>query len=135
MPEGFRVTRCVFPPEGAPALGKDCKAALYWVWPRTADAGELTSFLERHLGEDLLNLAVDTPESEGKSEGDGGPPRISFVAAKPAQNGIGAWVRALTAEGIVAGWQDLCIVRAALGRWNGARMEPLEEEGISRVFG
>jgi hypothetical protein len=129
MPEGFRVVRCVFPPEGAPALGKDCKAALYWVWGKTADAGELAQSLKRHYGEDLLDLAVDA------GKGDGEPSRISFVVAKPAQNGIGGWVRALTAEGTVAGWQDLRIVRAALGRWNGARMKPLEEEGIPRVFG
>jgi radical SAM family uncharacterized protein/radical SAM-linked protein len=125
MPEGFRVIKCVFPPEGSPALGKECKAALYWIWARNTDPGELSSSLERHYGEDLLNLAVEN------EEGVSGFPRISFVVSRPAQNGIGGWVRALTAAGAAAGWQDLRIVRAALGRWNGARMEALAEEGIA----
>ena len=140
MPEGFRVIKCLFPAEGAAALGKDCKAALYWVWPRNADAGELSRSLERHYGEDLLNLSVD--DAEAGREGVRGLPRISFVISKPAQNGIGRWVKALTAAEAIDGWQgwqgrqgwhgwqDLCIVRAALGRWNGAQMEPLAEEGI-----
>jgi hypothetical protein len=145
MPEGFRVTKCVFPAEGAAALGKDCKAALYWVWARKAAAGELTLSLSRHYGEDLLNLFVDVDSGGNENKngnenengnGNGkkgvcGVPRVSFVVSGPAQNGIGGWVRALTAAGTVAGWQDLCIVRAALGRWSGGRMEPLAEEGIA----
>ena len=128
MPEGFRVEKCLFPAEDAAALGKDCKAALYWIWPRKADAGELSQSLKRHYGEDLLNLSVDDAEAEG--EGIRGLPRISFVVAKPAQNGIGRWVKALTAAEVIDGWQDLCIVRAALGRWSGTQLEPLAEEGI-----
>jgi hypothetical protein len=129
MPEGFRVVKCLFPPEGAAALGKDCKAALYWVWGGKADPGELLASLERHYGAHLLDLAAGEDGVRGA--------RISFVVSGPAQNGIGGWVRALTAAGAVAGWQDLRIARAALGRWNGAGMEPLagEGRGIARVFG
>jgi hypothetical protein len=134
MPEGFRVVKCLFPAEGAAALGKDCKAALYWVWAAGADAGELESSLNRHYGENLLqSLAAGTcckDEDENKNENGRGFSRVSFVVSKPAQNGIGGWVKALTAEGTIAGWQDLRIVRAALGRWNGAQLEPLAEEGI-----
>jgi hypothetical protein len=122
MPEGFRVGKCLFPADAA-TLGKDCKAALYWVWPRTADAEALSLSLKRHYGEHLLNLFAEAGGEEAH-----GFPRVSFVVSGPAQNGIGGWVRALTAAGI-AGWQDLCIVRAGLGRWNGAQMEPLAEEG------
>jgi radical SAM-linked protein len=147
MPDGFRVVGCAFPPEGSAALGKACKAALYWVWAKNADTDEFSQSLRRHYGEDLLHFSVSAAGTEeeteeetkaeakeeekgGKGEGVRGFPKISFVVAKPAQNGIGGWVRALTADG-AAGWQDLCIVRAALGRWNGARMEPLAEEGIA----
>jgi hypothetical protein len=131
MPEGFRVLKCLFPAEGAGSLGKDCKAALYWVWGGKTDAKELLSSLERHYGEHLLDSFAD-----GTGKGAYGP-RISFAVSGPAQNGIGAWVRALTAAGTVAGWQDLRIVRAALGRWDGAGIEPLagEGRGIACVFG
>ena len=54
--------------------------------------------------------------------------RVSAVLANPAQNGLGGWVKALAADGVVAGWHDMCIVRTALGRWNGKQMEPIGED-------
>jgi radical SAM-linked protein len=121
MPEGFRVRKCLFPAEDGPALGKECKAAHYLIWPREGRFLEpLAERLKSHFGEEALSLEAVEPEN--------GSRRISLVLAAPAKNGIGGWVKALVAEDLAAGWQDLCIVRTALGRWDGARMEPLSEE-------
>ncbi|MDR1048322.1 MAG: TIGR03936 family radical SAM-associated protein [Synergistaceae bacterium] len=119
MPDGFRVKACVPLPENAPALGKLCKAAHYRVRvERSEGVGNFLRLLEGHYGEDLLNASADGPW-------------ISFVVGKPAQNGIGGWVRALVAEGAAAGWQDLRIVRLSLGRWDGVRMKSLAEEDVT----
>ena len=124
MPDGFRVKRCGLMPEGAPALGKECRAAHYLVWARNgpfASAGtgaaELLTYMKRHYGESILNGYVEEAVFS----------RVSVVLANPAQNGIGGLVKALIADRVVAGWHDMCIVRACLGRWNGEQMEPIEE--------
>jgi len=108
MPEGFRVTKCFFPAEGA--LGKECRAAHYLVWLRNNfDTTELLQHMERHYGEAFLHGFVEQNM----------PSRISAVLADPAQNGIGGWVKILIADGIAAGWHDMCVVRVSLGRWHG----------------
>ena len=121
MPDGFRIKRCVLLPADAPVLGKNCKAAHYLIWSRNEyPAEELLQSLRSHYsGEDVLDIKIDDDS------------RVSFIVADPARNGIGGWVKSLIASERVAGWQDLCIVRTALGRWNGVQMEPLStEEGI-----
>ena len=122
MPDGFRVKRCGLPAEGAPALGKECKAAHYLVWTKNGlfagtGAAELLTYMERHYGESVLNGFVEQDLFS----------RVSVVLANPAQNGIGGLVKALIADSVVAGWHDMCIVRTCLGRWNGEQMEPTEE--------
>jgi len=116
MPSGFRVLRCRALAEDAPALGRDCRAAHYLIWPRNEDrVGEIASRLAEHYGEDVMKASV-----EGSERG----PGVSLVLANPAANGIGGWVKAMIASEFVAGWQDLCIVRTALGRWEEGRMKP-----------
>ena len=116
LPEGFRVMKCVLLTEGAPALGKDCKAAHYLVWTRNALASaDLLSHMENHYEKAVLNGLVEQAIY----------PKVSAVLANPAQNGIGGWVKALIVDGLVAGWRDMCIVRLGLGCWNGERMEEL----------
>jgi len=119
MPEGFRVTKCIFPAEGAGVLGKECKAAHYLVWTRNEPSpAELLSYMERHYREALLNGFIEEYKQAAFS-------RISAVLADPAQNGIGGLVKALVADRVIAGWHDMCVVRMALGRWNGERVEPI----------
>jgi hypothetical protein len=123
MPKGFRVKRGIFLPEEAPMLGKACQAARYWLWARDGhgcSASVLLDHVKGHFGEDVLFAEV-LEENYKKRAAD----RVSVVLANPAKNGIGGWVRALTAAGTVFGWQDLCIVRVALGRWEGERLYPL----------
>ena len=123
MPEGFHIRQSIALPEEAPALGKDCKAACYMIWRQDGHSSEpLWAHLKNHYGEDVLSGFVEEHDKIS---------RISFVLAAPARNGIGGWVRSLVASGVVQGWQDLCIVRVALGSWNGAQMESLTGEGIT----
>ena len=121
MPGGFRVRKCFFLPENAPSLGKDCRAAHYWIWTRNGNLTEkFLEHMKNHFGGDVLSAEdVNTEEYPGS--------RASIALAEPAKNGVGGWVRAGVATGLIAGWQDLCIVRTALGRWSGAKVEPLEE--------
>lgn len=120
MPEGFFVRRCTAVPDGSPSLGKVCQAARYLVWAREAPSAEvLLEGLESHYGEDILNSLIETEEKNA---------RVSFVLAAPAGNGIGRWVKTLAASNVICGWQDLCIVRADIGRWNDGHLESLAEE-------
>ena len=115
MPEGFRVLTCDFLPDGAPALGKECRAARYLTRARNGRSPEeLLACLQRHLGADLLSADSERPW-------------LSLVITDPAGNGLGGWVKALIGEGLVAGWQDLCFVRVALGTWDGRRLRTLGE--------
>ena len=115
LPEGFLVTKCFLPAAGAPTPAKEYKAAHYLVWSGSACAAELLSHMERHYGQAFLNGFVDQDL------------RVSAVLSNPAQNGIGGLVKSLIANCVVAGWHDMRIVRAGLGRWNGKQMEPMEE--------
>ncbi|MCL2009098.1 MAG: DUF2344 domain-containing protein [Synergistaceae bacterium] len=113
LPEGFRAVKCILPPEGAPALGKDCKAAHYLAWSGNVSAAELLRHMERHYGEAVLSGFVEQDPF----------PRVSAVLANPAQNGMGGWVKALIADNVAAGWHDMFIVRTGMGRWNGKQMD------------
>jgi hypothetical protein len=133
MPEGFRVKKCLFPAEGAPALGRECGAAHYLIWernPRSSGdpAEDLLDRFKNHFGEAVLFAAARNRDDGDKRENDS---RISAVLANPAQNGIGGWVKTLTDLPRIAGWRDLCVVRTALGRWDGARMKTLAGEDVT----
>ncbi|MDR1378692.1 MAG: DUF2344 domain-containing protein [Synergistaceae bacterium] len=141
MPDGFRIKKCLFPAEGAPALGKECGAAHYLIWERGLRPVEnLLDHLRNHFGGEVLFSATRNEDKEDKEDqkdkGASGS-RISVVLANPAKNGIGGWVKTLgSAEGRaegrdIYGWKDLCIVRTALGRWDGVRMKTLVEEDVA----
>ncbi len=104
MPEGFRILEAVLPTDGSPSLGKECAQALYKVRPVKGIAPEvLLQSVKEVYGDDVLSA---------KEDDCGG--WFSFILAKPAQNGIGRWVKELIASETVTGWQDLNIVRAAI---------------------
>jgi radical SAM-linked protein len=146
MPGGFRVRRCVFLSEDAPALGKKCEAAHYQIWLRRSgflpepELGEefFLGWLRRYFCQDVLFAEISRGGECGggsgeKEENGKNLSRISAVLASPAKNGLGGWIKALTAEGLVSGWQDFRVARVSMGRWNGAekRLEPLTEEGVA----
>ena len=110
MPEGFRLLEASFPPEGAPALGKMCRAALYWVrgvGPLTGEA--LLANARGHYGAAVLDASPGLDlEGTGRAEW------LALTLADPAQNGVGGWVKGMIAAGAIAGWQDLNIVRVSV---------------------
>lgn len=111
MPSDFRLLSLEFPPEGSPSLGKVCQAARYWV--RCVGGLSCDDILERaraFYGAALLEALGGLDIEE-----DGSANWSSLVLSAPAQNGIGAWVRRMIADGDIAGWQDLHIVRASIG--------------------
>jgi hypothetical protein len=134
MPEGFRVIKCLSPAESAPALGKACAAAHYWIWARgirpisirpmsvhsesvhsesVRSIRDLLDHLRKHFGKDVLFAEAQDGERDG-DEGEEAArvtqvtqnPRISVVLANPAKNGIGGWVKALTHTGILDDGED-----------------------------
>lgn len=111
MPVDFRLLSYELPEEGAPSLGKVCQAARYWVrCVGPLGSGELLARAQAFYGDELLRGASGVDVEE-----DGGADWVDFVLAHPAQNGIGGWVRKMIADGVLEGWQDLNVVRVAIG--------------------
>lgn len=111
MPVDFRLLSYELPEEGAPSLGKVCQAARYWVrCVGPLGSGELLARAQAFYGDELLRGASGVDVEE-----DGGADWVDFVLAHPAQNGIGGWVRKMIVDGALEGWQDLNVVRAAIG--------------------
>ena len=111
MPVDFRLLSFELPEEGAPSLGKVCQSARYWVrCVGSLASEELLARARAFYGDALLRGASGVDVEE-----DGSADWVDFVLARPAQNGIGGWVRRMVADGALEGWQDLNVVRAAIG--------------------
>ena len=116
MPGGFRVLRFLLPREDAPSLGRECRAALYWVRsPGVLSRDELIDRARAHYGEAVLDA--------GDAVGEDSEGWMSLLLAEPARNGVGGWVKAMIASGDLGGWQDVNIVRVAIGLWDGTKVE------------
>ncbi|WP_158612104.1 TIGR03936 family radical SAM-associated protein [Fretibacterium sp. OH1220_COT-178] len=116
MPDGFRIRGVQFPPEGAPSLGKECGAALYWLRSFVLTDANLAERARAHYGDAVLSAEIGAGES-GMANG------VSLVLSSPARNGIGGWVKAMIASGALAGWQEINVVRVAIGSWDGTKIE------------
>lgn len=103
LPEGFRISRAVYPPDNSPNLGKVCKSAEYLL--RSTDG--------RSLAEDALNFWNDSVIASENLED-----WFRVIIADPAQNPIGGLVRHLVENKIIAGWHEINVVRAAVGLYN-----------------
>ena len=114
MPEGFRLLEARLIDEDAPSLGRVCQAALYWVRSTAGFPPEkLLAAARTHYGTAVLHAEAELDiEENGRAEW------LSLVLAAPAQNSVGGWVRRMIAEGLIAGWQDLNIVRVSIGLRN-----------------
>ncbi|GHS86639.1 hypothetical protein AGMMS49957_05160 [Synergistales bacterium] len=123
MPEGFRIKKCVLLPDGLPALGKDCQAALYCVWAENLAFKDLSESLKAHYGGGLLNVSDECekffPRETQLVKSPEGWTGVSFTVKGAAQNGIGGWVRS------ASDWRNLRIVRVCLGRLRGAEIVEL----------
>lgn len=103
LPEGFTVSRAIFPPDDAPNLGKMCKSAEYLI--RSTTGVTLTEHAAKFWGESVIH-----------SENCEGWTRI--IVADPAQNPIGGLVRHLMSEGVISGWHEVNAVRVSVGLYD-----------------
>ena len=106
LPEGFNISRVIFPEEDSPSLGKLCKHAEYLL--RNVNGLNLSEHAKNFYRDSIVKLDhVDE--------------WLRLIIKDPAQNPIGGFVKFMTAENIIAGWQDMNIVRVSIGSYNPER--------------
>ena len=96
LPEGFNISRVIFPPDDSPSLGKVCKAAEYLL--KNVSEFEIENFYSASL------IQVEKIDDWTK-----------IIIKDPAQNPIGGLVKFMISENIISGWQDINIVRTSIG--------------------
>ena len=106
LPEGFNISRVIFPEEDSPSLGKLCKHAKYLL--RNVNGLNLSEHAEIFYHDSIIKLDyIDE--------------WLRLIINAPAQNPIGGFVKFMTAENIIDGWQDMNIVRVSIGSYNQER--------------
>ena len=100
LPEGFRISRVLFPSENSPSLGKSCKHAEYLI---------------RHIhGLYILDTAKNfygsaVVKTEYLDDW------LRLILSEPAQNPIGGLMKHMISEHLITGWHEMNIVRKAIG--------------------
>ena len=103
LPEGFNISRVIFPDDESPSLGKLCKHAEYLL--RSFKCDNLIQHAKNFYSDSLI-----------KSECQGEWTRI--ILSEPAQNPIGGLVKNMINENIINGWHEINIVRVSIGKYN-----------------
>ncbi len=103
LPEGFNISRVIFPEEDSPSLGKLCTHAEYLI--RSVNNLDLKKYF--NSPSILSNACFLTPNSF-----------LRFVIKDPAQNPIGGFIKNMIKENIISGWHEVNIVRAAVGLYD-----------------
>lgn len=113
LPEGFSISKIIFPEENSPSIGKLCTHAEYFARLARCDAREksltgskLSEHAKNFFAQDLLiyNEVDDW---------------LKFIIKSPAQNPIGGFVKYLIGKNIISGWHEINLVRSAIGQFNG----------------
>lgn len=107
LPEGFNISRAYNVPDESPSLGKMCKAAHYLV--RLRNNNNIESFTRKFYQENIIEIAYKADW-------------LNLIISEPAQNPIGGLVKNLVHENIITGWQDINIVREAIGLYENGRV-------------
>ena len=105
MPEGFRILDYKIIEPDAPALGKACKNALYWL-RGNFELNDLADYLKLYFKAEVLDLNIRLDDVNNEW--------LELLLNAPAQNGIGGFVKSLINDKFIAGWQDINIVRVKL---------------------
>ncbi len=100
IPEGFSISRAIETPEDAPSLGKFCTYAEYLV--RIKKDLDIQEYFNSPA---IIKSKVDDNW-------------FNFIIKAPAQNPIGSFVRPMIKENLISGWQDINIVRVAVGHYD-----------------
>ena len=105
MPEGFKILDYEIIEHDAPALGKVCKKAVYWLRGKFL-IQDLINQAKLYFNQEILDykIALDDNKNEW----------LEVLINAPAQNGIGGFVKNLVNNNFITGWQDINIVRVKL---------------------
>lgn len=103
LPEGFNISRALYPSEDSPSLGKLCKSAEYLIRSVNGLA----------LSEHALNFWNDSVIASENLDG-----WLRIIIAEPAQNPIGGFIRHLKENNIITGWHEVNVVRVAVGLYD-----------------
>lgn len=100
MPEGFTVSRAVYPAEGSPNLGKSCKAAEYLL--RTTNGHDIAPSAKNFWNKCMISCETVNDW-------------LRLIITEPAQYPVGGLIRQLISENIITGWHEVNAVRVAIG--------------------
>lgn len=103
LPEGFCISRVIYPDEGSPSLGKLCRHAEYLL--RSLKCDNLLKHAEKFYSGAII-------KSEHKDNW------VRIILSEPAQNPIGGLVKNMINENIINGWHEINIVRVSIGKYN-----------------
>lgn len=103
LPEGFHVSRVLFPDDNSPSLGKACKYAEYLL--RTTIGRDLYEHAHKFFGASLFRASYADEW-------------LRVIISEPAQNPIGGLVKYLRNENVIAGWHEMNIVRVSIGGYD-----------------
>ena len=103
LPEGFHVSRVLFPDDSSPSLGKACKYAEYLL--RTTIGHDLHEHAHKFFGASLFRVSYSDEW-------------LRVIISEPAQNPIGGLVKYLRNENVIAGWHEMNIVRVSIGGYD-----------------
>ncbi|MBQ9433672.1 MAG: DUF2344 domain-containing protein [Synergistaceae bacterium] len=100
LPEGFRISRVLFPAEDSPSLGKSCKHAEYLI--RNTHGVDFLDMAKNFYGSALLKAEHLDNWSR-------------LIIHQPAQFPIGGFIKHMIAQNIITGWHQVNIVRVSIG--------------------
>ena len=105
LPEGFNISRAIYPEENSPSLGKLCTHAEYLV--RSVNGLDLKNYFTNPSVIKTPTSYLLTPNCF-----------FRFIIKDPAQNPIGGFIKPMIKENIIAGWHEVNIVRVAVGLYD-----------------
>ena len=105
LPEGFNISRAIFPDEDSPSLGKLCRHAEYLLRSSNLTCEDLIQQAENFYGDSIIKSELQDSWSR-------------IILSEPAQNPIGGLVKKMISENIINGWHEINIVRVSIGKYN-----------------
>ena len=103
LPEGFNISRVIFPDEDSPSLGKLCRHAEYLL--RSSKCEDMIQDAKNFYGDSIIKSELQDSWSR-------------IILSEPAQNPIGGLVKHMISENILNGWHEINIVRVSIGKYN-----------------
>mgnify|MGYP002624212612 CR=1 FL=1 len=105
LPEGFKISRVIFPDDNSPAIGKLCTHAEY-----LARIGlNLSEYAREFFGTEIIfHEEIDN--------------WLRFIILAPAQHPIGGFVKFLINQKVINGWHEINIVRSNIGQFDGEKV-------------